>query len=99
MTTLEAEYFFRHSPETRVNQNPRHCPAWGPDRLCKARVGRMLGCRTYHCGPYPGTRPEDLHERYDRRIKALHDQHAIPYQYRDILDWSRERRPVDPTKR
>jgi hypothetical protein len=93
-STLEAEWFFRYAPDPRVNANPRHCPAWGADRLCKARIGRMLGCRTYHCGPYPGTRPEDLHEPFDRRIKALHDKHAIPYQYRDILDWARERRPV-----
>jgi Fe-S-cluster containining protein len=93
-STLEAEWFFRHAPDPRVNSNPRHCPAWGADRLCRARVGRMLGCRTYHCGPYPGSRPEDLHEPFDRRIKALHDAYAIPYRYRDILDWARERRPV-----
>lgn len=95
-STLEAEWFFRHAPDPRVNQDARQCPAWGPDRLCKARVGRMLGCRTFHCGPYPGSRPEDVHEPYDRRIKALHDAHGIPYRYRDILDWARERRPAGP---
>ena len=93
-STLEAEWFFRNSPDPRVNANDRHCPAWGADRLCKARVGRMLGCRTFHCGPYPGSRPEDVHEPYHARIKALHERHGIPYAYRDVLDWSKERRPV-----
>lgn len=94
VTTLEAEWFFRHAPEQRANQDPRACPAWGPDRLCKARTARMLGCRTYFCGPYPNGRPEDVHAPFHRRVQLLHEKHGIPYQYRDITDWARERRPA-----
>jgi len=54
----------------------------------------MLGCRTYFCPPYPRGVPEDLHARYDSRIKALHKRFAIPYEYRDILSWAEERRPA-----
>lgn len=93
-STLEAEYFFRHAPEERANQDARQCPAWGADRLCKARAGRMLGCRTYYCPPYPRGVPEQLHDAYDARIKALHEVYAIPYAYRDIVTWAAERRPL-----
>ena len=96
-TTLEAEWFFRHSPEPRANENERHCPAWGPDRLCKARTGRMLGCRTYFCGPYPNGLPEDVHAPFHARIQALHEKHGIPYRSRDVLDWARGRRPAAPS--
>jgi Fe-S-cluster containining protein len=91
-TTLEAEHFFRNAPRERANDDERSCPAWGKDRLCHARGARMLGCRTYFCGPYPNETPEEVHERYFPRIRALHDRFAIPYAYRDIVDWARERR-------
>ena len=94
VSSLEAEYFFRNSPRQRANEDPRHCPAWGPDRLCTAREGRMLGCRTYFCPPYPQGVPEDLHARYDARIKALHERFSIPYEYKDITAWAAERRPA-----
>jgi Fe-S-cluster containining protein len=93
VTTLEAERFFRLAPP-RQNEDPRLCPAYGKDRLCKARAGRMLGCRTYFCGPYPNGVPEDLHERYFTRLKALHVAFAIPYAYRDIVAWAAERSPA-----
>jgi Fe-S-cluster containining protein len=92
-STIEAEYFFRHAPSARAGDDERQCPAWGADRLCKARTGRMLGCRTYFCPPYPQGVPQDLHEVYDRRIKALHERHGIPYAYRDVIEWAAERAP------
>jgi len=94
VSSLEAEHFFRGSDRRRANEDPRHCPAWGSDRLCTAREARMLGCRTYFCPPYPQGVPEDLHARYDARIKALHDRFAIPYEYKDITAWAAERRPA-----
>ena len=82
------------SPPARANEDERHCPAWGADRLCHARAGRMLGCRTYFCGPYPVGLPDEVYERFFPRIKALHDRFGIPYRYRDIVDWAAERRPA-----
>ena len=93
-TTLEVEYFFRHGGDERVNDDERACPAWGPDRLCKARQGRMLGCRSYFCGPYPVIPPDDVYERYYRRIKELHTTFGIPFAYRDIRAWAAERAPA-----
>lgn len=90
VTTLEAEHFFRHlGPPT--NAEPGHCPAWGADRLCKAREGRMLGCRTFFCGPYAVEGPEALHERFQARLLRLHEQYGIPYRYQDITAWRAER--------
>lgn len=88
-STLEAEHFFRCSPEERQNDDERQCPAWGSDKLCHAREGRMLGCRTYFCGPYPVQPPDDIYERYHRRLKAIHDRHGIPFRYQDIIQWRR----------
>ena len=94
VSRLEAEHFFRQAPPTRANQDARQCPAWGPDRLCTARAGRMLGCRTYYCPPYPRGVPEELHSRYDQRIKALHERFGLPYAYRDITAWAADRWPA-----
>ena len=91
-TVLEAEYFFRHAPSAWANDDPRQCPAWGPDRLCHAREARMLGCRVYFCGPYPVLPPDDVYERYHARIKEIHDRCRVPFAYRDIVAWARERR-------
>jgi hypothetical protein len=88
VTTLEYEHFVRHAPVARANPDPRQCPAWGPDRLCKAREGRMLGCRTYHCPPWPRGGPPELHARYHARLQALHRRFGIPYAYRDLVDWA-----------
>jgi len=96
ITTLEAEHLFR-SLEGRENENERHCPAWGEDRLCHARNGRMLGCRTFFCGPYPVAPPDDVYARYHARLLELHERHGIPYAYRDVVAWAAERLPAsDP---
>ena len=93
-TTLEAEYFFRHLDGRRANDDAKSCPAWGSDRLCTERNGRMLGCRTYFCGPYPKGVPEQLHPRYHSRIQALHERFGIPYEYMDVRAFAAERLPA-----
>jgi uncharacterized protein len=94
VTTLEAEHFLRNSPRQRANQNPRHCPAWGADRTCKARAGRMLGCRTFYCGDHKNGDPNEIYERYYRRVKDIHERHGLPFRYADITAWAAERRPA-----
>lgn len=95
VTALEAAWFFAQVPQ-RANADARHCPAWGPDRLCKSRAGRMLGCRIYFCPPYPRGTPEDLYARYFERVRELHQRYAIPYAYKDIVEWAREHLPASP---
>ena len=94
VTTLEAEYYFRNSPAQRMNANASLCPSWGSDRMCKARQGRMLGCRTFFCGTYKNGDPSEVYEKYYARVKQLHALHGIPFRYADIIDWSAERRPA-----
>jgi hypothetical protein len=94
-TTLEAEWFFRKSGPARANEDARLCPAWGSDRLCKARTGRMLGCRTFHCGTGRGD-PREVHERYHRKVREIHERHGIPLRYADVVSWAAERRPAAP---
>lgn len=94
VSTLEAHYFFKQMGGERVNQNETACPAWGSDRLCKERVGRMLGCRTYFCGPYATEGPEALHERYLAKVNQLHDRFRIPYEYKDVRVWAEEQLPA-----
>lgn len=94
VSTLEAMWFFT-CLKGRQNEDARACPAWGADRLCHERRGRMLGCRTYFCGPYTVGTPEDVHPRYHARIQALHDRFGIPYAYKDVRDWAAEMRPAD----
>ena len=94
-STIEAEYFLRNSPQTRANEDPRHCPAWGKDRMCKARTGRMLGCRTFYCGTNKNADPNEIYERYYRRVKDVHDRHGIPFRYADVTVWAQERRPAE----
>lgn len=84
VTTLEYAWFHAGTAGRRVNEDDAMCPAWGSDRLCKAREVRMLGCRTYHCGPYPKGGPETIHEKYMARMKRLHDRYGIPYEYKDV---------------
>lgn len=98
-TTLEAEYFLRNSPSQRANEDPRHCPAWGSDRLCTARKGRMLGCRTFFCAGGQGADPSAIYERYYRRVKDVHERHGIPFRYADVTAWATERRPAAPPPR
>ncbi len=92
-TTLEVVYFYRDelfesSQAPVVHTDDSLCPAWRSDRLCHARAGRMLGCRTYFCGPYPRGVPEDLHGGYHDRIRELHSRFKIPYAYADIRAWA-----------
>jgi Fe-S-cluster containining protein len=94
VSTLEARYFFDKLGDERINDDPDACPAWGADRLCKERVGRMLGCRTYFCGPYATEGPEALHERYLAKVNQLHDRFRIPYEYKDVRAWAEERLPA-----
>lgn len=94
VSTLEAEHFFRRSPPRRANQDPKACPAWGPDRLCHAREARFLGCRTFFCGTYRNGDPAEVHERWYRRLKELHARHGLPWRYELVTTWAKERRPA-----
>ena len=69
-----------------------NCP-WQDGRLCTARSGRPSGCRVYFCDPRANEVVPVLAERAHERIRAIHDEHGIPYVYgewrmmlRDVLE-------------
>ena len=59
--------------------------------LCGVRDHRMLGCRIYFCDPSYASAMGPLYERYHRKIKDLHQRHAIPYEYSEFLGRVAER--------
>lgn len=48
---------------------------------CGIHAIRPLPCRVYFCDPAAQAWQHDLTERLLRHIRALHDDHAIPYAY------------------
>ena len=59
------------------------CP-WLQGTLCGTREGRALACRTYFCSDEAAAAA--LTERWHAEIRALHDRHGIPYDYRRLRD-------------
>ena len=57
-----------------------NCP-WQDGRLCTARSGRPSGCRVYFCDPRANEVVPMLAERAHERIRAIHDEHDVPYVY------------------
>ena len=57
-----------------------NCP-WQDGRLCTARAGRPSGCRVYFCDPRAAELVPEIAERAHARIKAIHEDHDIPYVY------------------
>lgn len=78
--------------EAAVQQG--NCP-WQDGRLCTAREGRPTGCRVYFCDPRASEVVPELAERAHAGIKAIHEEHGIPYVYgewramlRDVVGWN-----------
>lgn len=90
-STLEAAWFLRASAGKRANDDPGACPAFGADRLCHEREGRFLACRTFFCGSYRQGDPAEVHARWHRRLKELHDAHGIPWRYALVTAWAAAR--------
>lgn len=62
--------------------------------LCGQREARPLGCRVFFCDRSATQWQHELMESGLDRIRALHDEHAIPYRYaewRAMLRWVGER--------
>jgi Fe-S-cluster containining protein len=103
-TELEARYLLARAsgpPSTLlagtgplVPPPNRLCPFW-KNRLCTAREGRPLGCRVYFCdSSYRDLMPE-LYERFQARIRALHDELGLPYRYAPLVETLREIHAVE----
>lgn len=58
--------------------------------LCTARERRPLGCRIYFCDASYAETSVQLSERYIARLKELHDDAAVPWEYRPLHHFLRE---------
>ena len=56
------------------------CPFLESGR-CSVHAARPVGCRAYFCDPRAAGWQEALSERMLASIRALHDEHALPYRY------------------
>lgn len=61
------------------------CP-FQQDRLCTVHTIRPLGCRVFFCQEGTDEWQHELYERYLARLRRLHDEHAVDYQY---MEWRR----------
>ncbi|MEQ8765655.1 MAG: hypothetical protein RL885_17155 [Planctomycetota bacterium] len=89
-TELEVDWVLAGWGEEPVPEFDRLCPFY-VDGRCVHRSHRPLGCRIFFCDPsYRDAMPE-VHERFFRRIRNLHERHGIPYRYGPFLKLLRQR--------
>lgn len=91
-SAVEAELLADEGGPEAPGAQPGFCP-WWKERRCTARGARPLGCRAFFCDETKSAAMEDLHERYLGRLKGLHDEHGVPWNYAPLLrHLGRERR-------
>ncbi len=84
VTPVELAYFVgRASQEILVDNGAGQCP-YHRDGVCTTRVARPGGCRIFFCDPNAQTWQPDESEDLLNTLKALHEQHKIPYAY---VEW------------
>lgn len=86
VTGLEAAWCLRGSGRTPTAADVRaatardDCPFLEAGR-CGVHDFRPVGCRAYFCDPVAAGWQEELSERMIARLRALHEEHVIPYRY------------------
>lgn len=60
------------------------CP-FQRDGQCLAREGRALGCRLYFCALDGRPGVDEMYERWHARLRALHDELGVEWDYRPLL--------------
>ena len=91
VTGLEVAWLLRQVdtlPALDVEQRGRlplldGCP-FQVDGLCSVHALRPLGCRVFLCDPSARAWEGTLYEGYLQDLRALHDLHALPYEY---MEW------------
>jgi Fe-S-cluster containining protein len=59
------------------------CP-FQVNNLCSIHAVRPLGCRIYFCQEGTQDWQHEVYERFLTDLRALHDEHALPYRY---MEW------------
>jgi Fe-S-cluster containining protein len=81
---LEVDLLVSEAPRERFDPSSPLCPYW-EDRRCAARAPRPLGCRAFFCDEAKAGAMQELHERFLRRLKDIHDRRGIPWRYAPLL--------------
>lgn len=89
VTTLEIVYYLASGEPAPVTADA--CPH-AVDGRCNARDRRPLGCRIFYCDPKSRHWQGPLSERLLTRLKAMHEELNVPYEY---VDWMAAIRCVD----
>ena len=55
--------------------------------LCTARGARPLACRIFFCDPEFDQAGQELTEEALKRLKSVHIQYQIPWEYRQLADF------------
>lgn len=67
--------------------SPRALPdgcAWQVEGLCSAHGFRPLGCRVYFCEKGTEEWQQETYERFQKRLRRLHEELGLPYAY---VEW------------
>jgi hypothetical protein len=82
-------------PGFTANPDPELCPFWIEGK-CSHRVGRPVGCRVYFCETGTMTQKEhqvrmgDWTESALAELRALAEQHGVPWDYQRFIAGLRE---------
>jgi Fe-S-cluster containining protein len=60
--------------------------------LCGVHAIRPFGCRIFFCDPASERWQRDQYERFHARLKRLHDELGVPYQY---VEWREALRAIN----
>jgi hypothetical protein len=80
VSNLEADILLSQAPPYEQPVSPDFCP-FQKENLCTAREPRPLGCRVYYCDPAYQETGNRITEKYLQRLKALAQDHGLPWQY------------------
>ncbi len=82
VTALEVAWMLRNAGPRPVD--PKGPCSYQVDRLCMVHADRPLGCRVFFCQEGTQQWQRQLYERYLAELRALHEEHDLPYRY---LEW------------
>src|SRR2546423_1348284 len=94
ISTLEAEVLLEAAPAYTAPVSPDFCP-FQKDNLCTAREPRPLGCRIYYCDPAYQETGNRITEEALRRLKALADEHDLPWRYAPLHQFLNGSKGID----
>lgn len=83
---MERRYLILKAPpsgDAELVRQGLRCPYQEGGR-CLAREVRPLGCRLHFC-EIPENAGDAFYEEWHRRLKALHEEAGIPWNYRPLL--------------